>query len=318
MDWNATNYSKVTSWSQRLQPTDPQNADVYIDNSTPDVGMAYEWQFDLARRAGVTLWITLPIQADDDYFAQFARLAHDLSSTTLIVELSNEVDGGWFSQTAYAQQQGAALGLPGQNKYYVGAAWQTYRSLQLRRALRAEFGDAAMGKSVIVARCSVGTTDVSRASLTSVMNSIKWNPTQDRFDMLCLSAYFGQGADGSSYTLAQAQSDIMNNVIGSNDGVASWKKTQQNAGIPFFGIYEGGQSVNNNAAMWDAKPEAATAEVFLLDQLAANGVDFFAHYTDAASCDNKAGDSCWGLKHVIGGPETAKSTAFKNWVFSHQ
>ena len=317
MDWNATNYSKVVNWSERKLPTDPKNADVYIDGSTPAVGLAYEWQFDLARRAGTILWVTLPIQANDDYFAQFAKLAHQLSSTQLIVELSNEVDGGWFSQTAYAQSQGAALGLPGQNKYYVGGAWQTYRSLQLRAALRKEFGDAAMGKDVLVARCSVGTTDVSRAALSSVMGSTKWNPTGEKFDMLCLSAYFGQGKDGSSYTLANAQSEIMSSVIGSSDGVASWKAVQKQYGIPFFGIYEGGQSVNNNAAMWDAKSDAAPAEVFLLDQLSAAGVDYFAHYTDAASCDNKAGDSCWGLKHVIGGPDSAKSLAFKNWVAQH-
>jgi hypothetical protein len=315
MDWNGTNFSRVKLWAQRRQPTDKDNYSIYVPSDRSEIiaGLAYEWQFDLCARTQQTCWITLPIMADDDYLKQFAKLAKQrlAPGLSLIVELSNEVDGGWFGQSDYAYQQGELLGLPGDNKWYKGGAWQTYRTLAVHRALRAEFGNEAMGKRVIVGRCTVGNTDLMRESLTSVYKS-KWNPNNEKIDMICMSAYFGDGRDGNTYTLADAKHDIDERVNG-NDGFKAVQKMQHSAGIPLLGVYEGGVHVQKNAGRFSVKSEAGQAISYLLEQ-SSPYFDVFAFYAYASPWPNKDHDGAWGLKESYGGSETSKSLALKSWT----
>jgi len=317
MDWNGTNHSKITSWSQRRLPTDPGNASIYVDQSTGIVpGLAYEWQFDLCSRTQKTCWITLPMQADDQYLVEFAKLAKAklAPGLSLVVELSNEPDGGWFSQTAQAQAKAAQLGLPGAAPWYQGAAFVTYRTLQVRKALQDQFG-SDVGSRVLVGRCTVGNTDLMRQSLTTVYKSAQWNPTNQKLDLLCMSAYFGNGRDGSTYTLAQAKQDI-DSLVNSGDGFKAIKGVATANGIPTLVVYEGGVHVLSNAGVFSAKPEAGQAMTYLLDQ-AAPYFNWFTIYTDSSTWPNTQGNGAWGLKSQIGGPETSKSTAVKNWIVSH-
>jgi hypothetical protein len=314
MDWNATNYSRVSHWSERRGPTDSGNREIYIDSSTPGVypGLAYELQFELCNRSQKTCWITLPMLADDDYFTRFAALAHQEldPSRLLIVELSNEPDGFWFRQSEDASAQGAKLGLPGAAPYYQGAAFTTYRTLQMATILRATLGDR-----VRVARCAVGNTDLLKASLASVYASSEWNPKAEVIDLLCMSAYFGSGRDGATYTLEQAKTDI-DELVSGVDGFEQLDRLRKQYQIPLFGVYEGGVHVLKNAGTFSRSNAAGPALTYLLDR-AASYFQYFNFYTDASTWPDSEGSGAWGLKSQIGGPETGKSAAVQAWIAAH-
>lgn len=323
LEWGGTNHSKVKTWAQRRSVADAGNREIYVDAGTSGVvpGIAYELMFDLAKRASIDIWVTLPMQADDGFIAGFAELAKRMlpAGQKLYVEWSNEPDGGWFTQTAQSQQLGAAAGLPGSNQYYVGAAYTTYRTLALRRALAAQFG-ADMGVRVFAARCGVGNIDLLRQSLTSVYKSAQWNPQNTPIDMLCMQGYFGNGRDGSTYTMAQAKVDIDNALTGGSDkdGWAYYEQMKTQFGIKKLGVYESGCHVLQNAPTFAAKPEAGQSESYLLDRLNRAAIDGpVMHYTDASLWKTDNGNGSWGLKTMIGGPDTAKSTAVKVWIVTH-
>jgi hypothetical protein len=161
----------------------------------------------------------------------------------------------------------------------------------------------------------VGNTDLMKQSLNTVYKSSQWNPTNEKLEMACMAAYFGNGRDGSSYNLAQAKTDIDALVTGV-DGFKNMQTAQKAAGIPLFGVYEGGQSVLTNSSNWNVKQDAADAVTYLYNVMQPY-FNIFCHYTDASACSNNSGSSCWGLKLMVGGSDSAKSTAVKNWVKAH-
>jgi hypothetical protein len=318
LEWAGTNGSTVSEWNQRKLPGDPSNGEIYVDGSagSQGPGLAYEWIFDLCARSGKACWVTLPTRASDDYFAQFAKLAHEkLKFVTLIVEYGNELDGGWFSGTAYTQAQGAALGLPGGDKYRVGASFSTLRTLALGRALLKEYG-AEYAQKVRLARCGVASSDLVRSSLTNIYKSSTHNPDGVKIQMLCMSGYFGSGRDGATYTAAQAKADI-DNLLTGEDGVSTYKAIQAQFSIPMLGMYEGGQHVLRNSAQFVARADAAEAYTYWLDRMAPN-FDVFMHYTDSSTATNAEGQSTWGLKQRIGGSETVRSAAVRAWALKNR
>lgn len=311
MDWNLTNGSGITSWSQRRQPTDSGNYAQYIEGGqiTATPGLAYELQFDLAKRANLKyIWVNLPMMADDDYIVQFAKLAKSNlpAGTTLIAEWSNEADGGWFAQSGQANSKGQALGLPGMNIYYQGAAYTTLRTIALKKALR----EAGVQHKVV--RCTVGNTDPMKQSLTSIYASAKYNPTGEKFDALGMQMYYGQGPDGASYTLAQAKSDIDNNVT-KGDGVNYLRKAATAAGIVDLYVYEMNYHGLVNSAKFAMSQAGADSLIYDIETVK----KYFALaclYTDAGKSTNNANSGSFGLKEQLGGADSLRSKAVKDWI----
>lgn len=304
MDWGAVNYSRVTSWSQRRLPTDQGNADIYTDAGTGVVpGLAYELQFDICNRANQMCWIALPVLADDDYIHQVVVLAKAKLRTHLIVEVSNEVSGGWFRQTADATAAAIKAGLTncGSDQWRTAECWVVNRTMLVAKEIRLQGVDGG------AVACGV-------ASMGILSSALQGQYKGEKLEALCMSAYFGNGRDGATYTLAQAKTDI-DRLVSGEDGVLQYVSLAKGYGLPVYS-YESGQHVLTNAKRWNENPDAGVAEVYLLDAVSPY-LKMAVHYTDAATCGNNSGTSCWGLKTQIGGPETSKSTAFKNWVRTH-
>jgi len=318
MDWAATNHSKVTKWSERMLPASAANGTSrYIDASTTAVtpGMAYELMFDLAQRVGLkTVWICLPALADDDYFTQFAKLAKAMlpAGSQLIVELSNEIDGGWFSQTAGVISAGVAGKLPGSNQWYQGAAYATLRTLAISKALRLEFG-AEHGIRSKVVRCMVGNTDLCKQSLTSVYKSAQWNPTNEVIHALGHQMYWSAKQDGANLPLATQKADIDT----STQYCVETRAMANSVGIKETYIYEFNCHVLLNAGIAAGTQDSADALKYALD-VAKKNVSVACLYTDASSWSNKQSEGAWGLKQTIGGVETLKWKAMREWVAANK
>lgn len=106
MDWQRTNGSSVTSWSDRAKHN-------YHTQGTGD-GASIEYMIDLCNELGADPWFCMPHQANDRYVENFAklvkkRLRKDLN---VYVEWSNEVWNSQFPQHDWVRDRsgGRSLG----------------------------------------------------------------------------------------------------------------------------------------------------------------------------------------------------------------
>jgi chitodextrinase len=158
MDFTSTNGNNQVVWAERN--IIGQRAQRKIVNTKKINGGAWEYLALLANQTKKDLWICVPAKVNDDYITKLAQLFKFGSdgvnpytspqanpkyppldpSLKLMVEYSNEIwnTAGPFSQTAYADSVGKALGLPGQNEYYVK------RTVEISTIFRQVFGDSEM------------------------------------------------------------------------------------------------------------------------------------------------------------------------------
>jgi len=117
MQWNFTNETDVSDWSDRAQ-LDWYTWGAYDASSS--VGVPYEVQIDLANELGSDLWITLPHQATDDFVQQLATLVHDRLNPELKVwvEYTNEHWNVFFSQNSWLHEQSIAVSESENNEDY--------------------------------------------------------------------------------------------------------------------------------------------------------------------------------------------------------
>ncbi len=97
MDWNATNSSKASRWSER-RPADYLVQTPGWRPRLPMGGMAYELMVAVCNECGKDMWMCVPHLADDEYMRELAQFLKDRLDPGLkcYVELSNEL---WnFSQ----------------------------------------------------------------------------------------------------------------------------------------------------------------------------------------------------------------------------
>jgi hypothetical protein len=142
MDWNKTNGSEVTSWSQRSTPASASWA-------ASATGVPIEVEIALANKVHADPWINVPIKADDDFIRQLTTYARDhLDPTlTLHLELSNEVWNTSFAQATWAQAQGKAKWGDAGGKLW----WYGWRAVQMSQIARGVYGsDAAKRLSVVI------------------------------------------------------------------------------------------------------------------------------------------------------------------------
>jgi hypothetical protein len=165
MDWEATNNSKLESWSDRAR------ADVF--GSSPN-GKPWERIVELVNLTGKDAWITIPEHASDDYVTQLAKfLATNLDfgrigaartaqgfSTPfrLYLENSNETWNGGFTayKTFLAAAQKDAARYEGKYAGSYGPSWmsgnadlmrvgqyEADRLVAIAKIFRAQLGSAA-------------------------------------------------------------------------------------------------------------------------------------------------------------------------------
>lgn len=98
MDWNSTNSSTISKWTERNTLYDMFWGD--------KGGVPYEAQIQLSNETHNDLWLTVPHLADDDYVRNLATLVSQRLSPDLRVwvEYSNEVWNASFQQYKYANE----------------------------------------------------------------------------------------------------------------------------------------------------------------------------------------------------------------------
>jgi hypothetical protein len=309
MDMNATNSSKQSSWLTRRLPTDPNQTAYGATDGDGGPGVAIEWQIDLCNKAHIDCWFNVVHRADDDYVKQMAALiAAKLDpSLKVYVEYSNETANGGFTQFAYVNQQGAALGLPGMNQYYQGSAFAVYRTLQIGKIFR----DV---RPIVLVFAYMGNLDTGAQALKTILPSSKWNPTGQKIDMLAVAPYVAApGTDGAGFTLAAWKTEV--DKLANGEPIANALRDSKANGIPLIGCYEGGQTYYSNSNAFAKNPQAYDAYKYMLDTFNAKGLSVFAHYTLYGTW----GASAWGAYDHTGQALTdaPKAHALTDWAAAH-
>lgn len=100
MDWQLTNHSPLSEWSDRP---------VVSDYTWMRRGIPLEIMVRLCNEAGVEMWACIPHLAADDFTTRFLEYCRDNLRGRLLVEHSNEVWNGMFGQAQWAYRQAEAL-----------------------------------------------------------------------------------------------------------------------------------------------------------------------------------------------------------------
>ncbi|MEI7657935.1 MAG: GC-type dockerin domain-anchored protein [Phycisphaerae bacterium] len=150
MDWNLTNNSPVTTWSQR---TTLDHA-----NWRDRTGVPYEVCIDLCNAVGSDMWVCVPARADDDFVRQLARLIRGRLDPSLrvYVEYSNEVWNRQFEQATWNHDRAIQEAATGDAIAYDGATdanvlrWRRIarEAVRVGRLFVQEFGAGSMGARV--------------------------------------------------------------------------------------------------------------------------------------------------------------------------
>lgn len=310
MDWGATNYSPLTTWSQRQLPTD-NNYESYgtpDSSSTPITdpsvrGMAYEWMVDLCNRTMKDMWVCVPHQADDNYVTQMATVINNHLHPNLKVylEYSNEywnfgsgslnvssnqqtaTGGNHRAQNDHVILQGQAQGLPGSNVFYKGGAFGCKRSYEIWYLFGQVFGGF---DRIVRTLCTNGNNDLMRQGLVTTYTSSTWNPHSMTCDLICTAPYIeGQTLSAWNTSLNQAWAPFGN--------CYEVRQIATQFSIPAFGAYEGGiQAAGSGVNTWAASADIYNAYISLYNKCATEGMSLFCHYTLIGASSATA---AWGL-----------------------
>jgi hypothetical protein len=189
MKWSSANTSKLAAWAQRPKPGDAM--------WSGEDGVPYEAMFELARATGADPWVNVPPGVDDDFARQLARLARRslAPGATLWFEYGNEP---WNQAPPYSEagvlfQQKAGEKWPGATlePWRLRLNWYAYRSVQLCRIVKQEFGaDAARVRCA--ANSQAANAEVSRTILACELASAELGKACGKeLDALAVAPYFG-------------------------------------------------------------------------------------------------------------------------------
>ncbi|NIJ07805.1 hypothetical protein FHS31_001415 [Sphingomonas vulcanisoli] len=230
MDWMRTNNQPHQTWA--IRPT-PQSLN-QIDN-----GVALEHMVELANQLHSDPWFTLPWDADEEYYRNFATYVRDHLDPGLkaYVELSNEVWNDSFTQSKDATAKGEML-YPGvtddkANDYYYA---------DRVRALMMIWGDVYKGQEKRIVRVMASQLWAQRGD-QRLGHKDSWKYV----DALAIAPYWGDvpndipgtGKARIDATLAKAPSYIDKVLRDAHDN----KVMAAKYGLPVI-AYEGGPGFN--------------------------------------------------------------------------
>lgn len=318
MDWDYTNNSTRSQWSQRVQKS-----------STDQNTVAYEWMVDICNRVEADMWVTLPHRIVNrntgnnpaDYALRLAVLVKtgvDVSGVDLgamgdlttrsasdfiaaggtqtgdplnanlrvWVEYSNETWNGVFSQSGYCETEGMAMGLD-TDATRAGYRFHGYAAIRLFRAFELVFGQNS--PRVVNVFAGWVSTMLPSAMHFQVQDDASLNPWGCQADAIGLAPYIGHSAN----SLQGLWDDI--------PGTLASCKTARNAantrGVMLV-AYEGGQHITQSAETVNSQSGMYDVYRAYLDSM--NTVfDVFSHY-------NHVGDwgtgGAWGSMRYTGEP----------------
>jgi len=230
MDWQVTNNSKVSNWSQR---TDVNRSSM----SAPD-GVSIEIMVDLVNRLDKDAWFCMPHLADDEYVHNFAAKVAELiePGRKVYIEHSNEVWNSQFKQYQYCSQQGQARGW-GSAPWESAWLYHSHRSVQIFDIFDDYFGPDQL---VRVMGSQAANWWITKLSLE---HQDAWMKT----DAVAIAPYFaGPAIDPNRFNevVGWSVDRVLDTVQADLDVVMKWTddhlKETSKYGIELIG-YEGGQ-----------------------------------------------------------------------------
>lgn len=136
MDYMVTNNSPIVDWADYPKITSfPSDSDGY-DRVPIEILCA------LSNETNIAPWFNVPHLATDAFVIELARkITENLTANVPVyIEYSNECWNSMFEQYVYCNEQGNALGLPGDNQWERGAQFYGLRTKQIEEILRPIFG----------------------------------------------------------------------------------------------------------------------------------------------------------------------------------
>lgn len=322
MDWNATNFSCVVNWSQRIPKTAnhyntdnkiPQFVDNYnsstnthtlVWNAATSYGVAYEWQIDLCNRVGADLWINIPATASADFQYQLANLIKNQLNSTLkaYIEWSNEVWNWGFASTIYARDQADALGISGVN---VGAYCDPWRKYTVYASVRAfqQFENVFGANSSRLVKVIAGQVGyhwpgydfnhMVAGDLACLANSTI-NPNGMTINAYAMAPYMGGQTISAQRSAITAEAQNM-----------LWAKNSLNGTSIKLICYEGGaDNYPDNGLLLTRNSEQEQLYIDYLNMLDDYVQGPFVQYTFYGGC--------WGLKNFAGESAT-NAPKWRGW-----
>lgn len=293
MDWQRTNHSKLSKWEDRTTP----------DSETQggEGGVAYEHMIALCNTTQSDPWFCIPHLADDEFVERLASMVWSRldPGRKVYVEHSNEVWNSHFSQSAYATQQGLALGLS-TNPNEANALYHAQRTCEIGNIFgRASRGSLVDDRLVTVLGSQTVNTWLTRTMLDHVYDGFS---VSDHVDVVGIAPYLGAASDPSK-TVGDYLSELERNI----PGLMARVRDQVTAcgSVPLV-AYEGGQGLEARGQDQDNPTVIATLiatnnapgmhrvyEKYLSAWEEASGGGLMMHYSSTRQPSTKNG-SCWG------------------------
>lgn len=324
MNWMKTNNNPVESWANRT------TSDYYTQ--TLDPGVAYEYIIKLCNLKQKDAWICVPHRANNNYIQELAQLFSDSldQNLTLYVEYSNEVWNSGFSQKAYADSMGNALGFTG-NSWEQGWKYYAKRTADVMTIFDAVFNDSTRLKKVISSQAAnswLGNYHVER------FNEPTYNPSQVKADVLAIAPYFAGSVANNIGAAGITNTITVNEILDSMElalpaafaRMDDYKAVADTHNLKLV-AYEGGQHLvasylyNSDTAFvnklidanWHSRMENLYCQYFehWYDSTQAS---MFAHYS-SHTIYSKHGS--FGVKEFYDDTLSPKYLGLKNCVFAY-
>ncbi|MDY0356138.1 MAG: hypothetical protein RBR19_09690 [Sedimentisphaerales bacterium] len=231
MDFQRTNDSKQTHWSDRATPAFQTQGD--------DAGVALEYMIRLSNTLGADPWFCMPHMASDDYVRSFAEMvkARLAPGLKIYVEYSNECWNGIFAQARYCRDKGKEMGLS-DNDYQAQLRYYSKRSVEIFRIWEEVFGDADRLVRVLAAQSANPWTS------EQVMD---FERAYEHADALGIAPYFGNALgdpkrqdEVAQITVDEVLDRCAEFIAEGNTTIARQAKLATQRGLRLV-AYEGGQ-----------------------------------------------------------------------------
>lgn len=232
MDWMQTNPNMAGNWEARTRATSITQAGLQ--------GVAVEHMVELANRAGVDPWFTMPWKADAAYMEGFARYVHDHldPARTAYVEIGNEVWNLGFPAGRQALEEGKKLKL-GATDDEARMRRYAQRSVEGFKVWEKVFA----GKPKRIVRVLAG----QNAWLEPFQMALDYKDTAAHVDALSSAVYFGQTlfeqppADAKDLTRSFAELNA--SIASTFEAARRYRNLADSKGLRYI-AYEGGQHVS--------------------------------------------------------------------------
>lgn len=303
LDWSAANQNppKVT-WGSRTLPGSVAQADRRRD------GVALENMIALANQTDTDPWLTLPWNADANYYTRAAQLVYDTldKGHRVYVEVGNENWNYAFPLSHQIQAEGLAAGLD-TNGFGANLKRYSQKTIEVMAIWAKVFADRPQ------ALVRVASTQASNSWVGEQV--LAYPGLVANIDALAIAPYFQYDkAEAATLPLADRMASVRRAVDNSLNDIAKYKVLADKAKVRLI-TYEAGQHVTDFTAGGGTRVQEVNRSPLMYD----------AYRAYIAGWQNKTGDlmvlysatgpagggGAWGIREYAGQPlaETPKRAA---------